>query len=116
MLKLTHVFSKEIGIRIPSFGHAGDGNLHVYVCRDDLEKAEWENKLNTAFDKMYRKANELSGLVSGGHGIGFAKKQFMLDTYGKEQIELMRGIKSVFDKKGILNPGKLFEVNYDIKK
>ena len=107
-IEYTHALSREIGIRIPSFGHAGDGNLHVYVCRDGLEQTEWENKLNLAFGKMYGKANELSGLVSGEHGIGFAKKQFMLDTYGEEQIALMRGIKSVFDKKGILNPGKLF--------
>lgn len=64
--------------------------------------------MNIAFDKMYNKANKLSGLVSGEHGIGFAKKQYMIDTYGKEQIELMRGIKRVFDKKGILNPDELF--------
>ena len=57
---------------------------------------------------MYTKANELCGLVSGEHGIGFAKKQYMLDTYGEEQINWMRGIKRVFDPKGILNPGKLF--------
>ena len=107
-IEYTHALSREIGIRIPSFGHAGDGNLHVYVCRDDLSQNEWENKLNLAFGKMYSYANKLSGLVSGEHGIGFAKKQFMLDTYGEEQIALMRGIKSVFDKKGILNPGKLF--------
>lgn len=107
-IEYTHALSKELNIRIPSFGHAGDGNLHVYVCRDNLSKEDWEKQLSLAFDKMYNKANELNGLVSGEHGVGFAKKQYMLDTYGKEQIELMRGIKSVFDKKGILNPGKLF--------
>lgn len=107
-IEYTHKLSKELNIRIPSFGHAGDGNLHVYVCRDDLGKQEWEDKLNTAFEKMYSYADSISGLVSGEHGIGFAKKQYMLDTYGKEQIELMRGIKKVFDEKGILNPGKLF--------
>ena len=107
-IEYTHGLSKEIGIRIPSFGHAGDGNLHVYVCRDELDEAEWQRKLTLAFKKMYSYANELSGLVSGEHGIGFAKKEFMLDTYGNGQIELMRGIKSVFDRKGILNPGKLF--------
>lgn len=107
-IEYTHGLSKEIGIRIPSFGHAGDGNLHVYVCRDELDEAEWQRKLTLAFEKMYSYANELSGLVSGEHGIGFAKKEFMLDTYGNGQIELMRGIKSVFDRKGILNPGKLF--------
>lgn len=57
---------------------------------------------------MYHKANELSGLVSGEHGIGYAKKQYMLETYGEKQIELMRGIKQTFDKNNILNPDKLF--------
>lgn len=107
-IKYTHEVSKQVGIRIPSFGHAGDGNLHVYVCRDELSENEWNNKLNKAFELMYGKANELSGLVSGEHGIGYAKKQYMLQTYGNTQIELMRGIKKVFDKNNILNPDKLF--------
>ena len=107
-IEYTHALSKELNIRIPSFGHAGDGNLHVYVCRDALEQEEWEKRLSLAFRKMYQKSNELCGLVSGEHGIGFAKKQYMLDTYGEEQIALMRGIKAVFDPKGILNPDKLF--------
>ncbi len=107
-IEYTHALSKELNIRIPSFGHAGDGNLHVYVCRDNLSKEDWEKQLSLAFDKMYNKANELNGLVSGEHGVGFAKKQYMLDTYGEEQIKIMRGIKSIFDQNGILNPGKLF--------
>ncbi len=107
-IKYTHEVAKTVGIRIPSFGHAGDGNLHVYVCRDELSDSEWKTRLDKAFKMMYSKANELSGLVSGEHGIGYAKKQFMLDTYGEKQIELMRGIKHVFDKNNILNPDKLF--------
>lgn len=74
----------------------------------NLSKEDWEKQLSLAFDKMYNKANELNGLVSGEHGVGFAKKQYMLDTYGEEQIKIMRGIKSIFDQNGILNPGKLF--------
>ncbi|MBR4184375.1 MAG: FAD-binding oxidoreductase, partial [Clostridia bacterium] len=107
-IEYTHALSGEVGIRIPSFGHAGDGNLHVYVCRDGLSEEEWKAKLTLVFEKMYARAGELCGLVSGEHGIGFAKKEYMRETYGEEQIELMRGIKRVFDPKGILNPGKLF--------
>ena len=107
-IEYTHKLAKELNIRIPSFGHAGDGNLHVYVCKDNLNEEEWEKQLSLAFQKMYAKANELNGLVSGEHGIGFAKKQYMLETYGEEQIALMRGIKRVFDPNGILNPGKMF--------
>ena len=94
-------------MRIPSFGHAGDGNLHVYVCRDALSEEEFHLRLEEAFDKMYQYAAQLSGLVSGEHGIGYAKKEYMFRLYGDTPIELMRGIKKVFDPKNILNPHKV---------
>lgn len=107
-IKYAHTVSEQVGVRIPSFGHAGDGNLHIYVCRDDLPERDWKAKLDEAFALLYNKANELNGFVSGEHGIGYAKKEFMLNACGENQIELMRGIKNVFDKNNILNPGKLF--------
>lgn len=106
-IKYTHSLSKEIPIRIPSFGHAGDGNLHIYICRDDLSEVEWKEKSNNAFDKMYKKARELGGAVSGEHGIGYAKQKYLSAQAGDIQIRLMQGIKEVFDPKGILNPGKV---------
>lgn len=107
-IKYTHEISKELNIRIPSFGHAGDGNLHIYICRDGLEDAVWKEKLSAAFDKMYEKAAEMGGQVSGEHGIGFAKKDYLRSNIGDTQIELMRSIKAVFDPKNLLNPHKLF--------
>lgn len=107
-IEYTHEVSKEVGLRIPSFGHAGDGNLHVYVCRDGAEKDVWDKSLKKAFDLMYAKAKELSGQVSGEHGIGYAKKGYMAEALGDVQIGLMRGIKQSFDPNMILNPGKLF--------
>ena len=108
-IEYTHDIAKELDVRIPSFGHAGDGNLHVYICRDGLDEAAWRERLTRAFALMYDRANELSGLVSGEHGIGFAKKQYMAETVGERQVALMRGIKQVFDPNNILNPGKLFD-------
>ena len=106
-IKFTHELAKEQNVRIPSFGHAGDGNLHVYICRDDLAEDEWKEKLAYAFDRMYDKAHELGGLVSGEHGIGYAKKDYLRKRYGERPIEIMQGIKKVFDPKNILNPGKV---------
>ncbi len=106
-IKFTHTLAEQMQVRIPSFGHAGDGNLHVYICRDELNENEWQKVLTACFDKMYAKAEELGGLVSGEHGIGFAKKEFLKKQYGETPIALMQGIKKVFDEKNILNPGKV---------
>ena len=106
-IKYTHELAKEFNVRIPSFGHAGDGNLHVYICRDSLNDADWESTLSAIFDRMYEKSVELGGLVSGEHGIGYAKKEFLKRQYGETPIALMQGIKQVFDPKNILNPGKV---------
>ena len=106
-IKFTHKLAEETGVRIPSFGHAGDGNLHVYICRDQLNNDEWEDVLSKCFDCMYQKAKELGGLVSGEHGIGFAKKEYLKELLGETPISLMQGIKKVFDEKNILNPGKI---------
>ena len=103
----THQVAKEVGLRIPSFGHAGDGNLHIYLCRDGLEEKEWESRKDRAFKLMYDRAKEIGGLVSGEHGIGLDKRPYLLNMLGERQLELMRGIKNVFDPKGILNPGKV---------
>ena len=106
-IKFTHELADEFHVRIPSFGHAGDGNLHVYICRDALNDEEWEKTLSSIFDRMYEKSVELGGLVSGEHGIGYAKKAFLKRQYGETPIALMQGIKQVFDPKNILNPGKV---------
>ncbi len=106
-IKFTHTLAEIHSVRIPSFGHAGDGNLHVYICRDKLSKAKWEKTLTACFDSMYQKAEELGGLVSGEHGIGFVKKSYLRSQYGEIHVNLMKGIKSVFDEKNILNPGKI---------
>ncbi|MBQ9210948.1 MAG: FAD-binding protein [Clostridia bacterium] len=98
---------REAEVRIRSFGHAGDGNLHIYVCRDALPEAEWKRKVAQVMEKLYETARQLSGEVSGEHGIGHAKKAFLRESVGERQMELMQGIKKAFDPKGILNPGKV---------
>lgn len=106
-IEFTHGLSRKYEVRIPSFGHAGDGNLHIYICRDDMEEQIWRKKLGAIFDEMYGKAMLMGGAVSGEHGIGYAKKKYLREQIGEEQIMLMRGIKKVFDPKNLLNPGKV---------
>lgn len=106
-IRFTHKLAEQTGVRIPSFGHAGDGNLHIYICKDNLSNAEWEAVLKVCFDEMYKKAEELGGLISGEHGIGYAKKDYLTKQLGNMPISIMKGIKNVFDEKNILNPEKV---------
>lgn len=106
-IKFTYELQEKYKVRIPSFGHAGDGNLHIYICRDNYSKEEFNIILEKVFDEMYQRANLVGGLVSGEHGIGFAKKEFMRRQLGDSQVRLMNGIKRVFDPNNILNPGKI---------
>ncbi len=108
MVEFANKLQDKVGARIKCFGHAGDGNLHIYVLKDDLGEKDWHDRLENAMDEMYKKAKELSGAVSGEHGIGFAKKGYLLESISPVEAELMRGIKKVFDPKNILNPGKIF--------
>jgi len=106
-VKYVEYLEKSNEIRIRSFGHAGDGNIHVYVCRDNLGEDEWRERLNKVMQAMYDKAVELGGQVSGEHGIGHAKIPFLRESVGDTCMSLMKSIKMAFDPKGILNPGKV---------
>jgi glycolate oxidase len=108
-IKYTNELQRQFNIRIRSFGHAGDGNLHVYILKDELSDEEWKKKLSDVFDCMYKKSEELQGAVSGEHGIGYAKKKYIFRQYGDEYMKLMRNIKLAFDPKNILNPDKVCE-------
>lgn len=110
MVEYIHSLHEKVNIRIKSFGHAGDGNLHAYVLKDDLSDEEWEKLMNEAMDLIYAKARELNGQVSGEHGIGYAKKTYLLQSMDPATVEIMRGIKAAFDPKNILNPHKVCQM------
>jgi glycolate oxidase len=103
----SHALQEKHNIRIRSFGHAGDGNLHIYILRDDLNEKDWESKLKAVFADLYQKAAELGGKVSGEHGIGYAKRPYLNESLSPVEKSLMRGIKQVFDPQNILNPDKV---------
>jgi len=102
--------SKRYGVRILSYGHAGDGNIHVHPIKDGLTDEEWEEKLPRVMEELYKEAIALGGVISGEHGIGFTKKKYLPLCLDKEQLRLMREIKRIFDPNNILNPGKVIDV------
>lgn len=106
-VKFSNGLQEKFDIRIKSFGHAGDGNLHIYVLKDDLSEEVWKKKLREVFDCMYGKSRELGGKVSGEHGIGYAKKPYLEESMGEVGMSLLKNIKLAFDPKGILNPDKV---------
>lgn len=106
-VKFTHRLEEQHAVRIRSFGHAGDGNLHIYILKDNLDPETWERKRFAVMDEMYAKARELKGQVSGEHGIGYAKRPYLHESLGPVQMELMKKIKEAFDPEHILNPGKV---------
>jgi glycolate oxidase len=103
---------KEIGAKYNfnsvCFGHAGDGNLHINVMREELSEAYWNNEINQGIEEIFKKVVDLGGTLSGEHGIGIAKRPYMHLAMKEANLELMRGIKKAFDPKGILNPDKIF--------
>ena len=106
-LVYTRATGKAEGITIRSFGHAGDGNLHIYCCANDMALDEFKRRSKAVMDKCYAKCIEFGGQVSGEHAIGHAKKQYLVESAGETAFGLMQAIKQVFDPKGILNPGKV---------
>lgn len=90
------------------YGHAGDGNLHVNILKDHLDDLLWEQKVSIAATEIFKVCKELKGTISGEHGIGYVQKKYMKIIFPDFQLELMKGIKNVFDPNGILNPGKIF--------
>jgi glycolate oxidase len=103
---------KEIGRRYGfnsvCYGHAGDGNLHVNIIRGDLTDEQWHHGLRQPISEIFALCVKLGGTISGEHGIGLVQKGYIGIALKEANLELMRGIKRVFDPHGIMNPGKIF--------
>ncbi len=99
-------FEKHYGMRIYSFGHAGDGNIHLNITATDREAAP---RLEEGVFAILKQVLSLGGTISGEHGIGVAKKRFLPLEISPESIRLQKEIKKIFDPLHILNPGKIFD-------
>ncbi|HEX4372165.1 MAG TPA: FAD-linked oxidase C-terminal domain-containing protein, partial [Puia sp.] len=100
---------KKYNFETVCYGHAGDGNLHIRIKKNgtvnSFEDAQMTESLRALFTIVY----ELGGTISGEHGIGLIQKQYMDIVFNKENLQLMREIKKVFDPNNILNAGKIFD-------
>lgn len=106
-LTFSRELAQQCGLTVKSFGHAGDGNLHIYQCSNDLEEEEFKKRVDQYFETLYREATACGGQVSGEHGIGRGKIKYLRESVGETNMALMEGIKRVFDPNMILNPGKV---------
>jgi glycolate oxidase len=97
----------DYGFRSICYGHAGDGNLHVNILRDELSDEFWDKKLPQAIAEIFTEVKALGGTLSGEHGIGLVQTPYMHLVCSKAHLKAMKAIKTALDPKGILNPGKI---------
>lgn len=101
---------KEIGLKYGfesiCYGHAGDGNLHINILKNDLSDAQWNEEVPKGIREIFTLCKELGGTISGEHGVGYVQKEYLDIVFEPVHFELMRGIKNVFDPNSIMNPGK----------
>jgi len=95
-------------LKVGTFGHAGDGNLHPTVLCDERNSDEMQ-RAHAFYDDLYAQVLAWGGTVSGEHGIGLAKKEYLARQIGTGGVKVMKRIKDAFDPKGLLNPGKIFD-------
>lgn len=108
LLKGVKEIGKKYGFKSVCYGHAGDGNLHVNIIKGDTSEEIWNNDLPKGIAEIFQLCVELGGTISGEHGIGLVQQPYMHIAIDEKRLELMRGIKKLFDPNLILNPGKIF--------
>jgi glycolate oxidase len=107
LVEAIHDVSEKHGITAISYGHVGDGNIHVNLLRMGLSDDAWARKLEPAVTELFERTLALGGQITGEHGVGFVQRNFMRMAYPPHHIELLRSVKRAFDPAGILNPGKV---------
>jgi len=105
MIRISREIGRRHGLLVATYGHAGDGNLHCNVLYD---RPEERPRVEAAVADILRAAVDLGGTITGEHGVGLAKRDFLEYEQGRELVALQRRLKAVFDPEGMLNPGKIF--------
>jgi len=108
MIRFVEATAKKHDLRVGTFGHMGDGNLHPTFLTDERNTAEM-HRVEEAFKEIFDEAIRLGGTITGEHGVGLAKKAVLPSFAGNGQMRVMRALRRVLDPNGILNPGKMFD-------
>ena len=110
LIKGVRALALDNGFKVVSYGHAGDGNLHIRINHPKYKKSYENEEIQTILTKIFELVKSLGGTISGEHGIGLIQKSFMPVVFDPISMELMKGIKKVFDPNHILNAGKIFDL------
>jgi len=108
MIRFVDTTAKKYKLRVGSFGHMGDGNLHPTFLTDERNQEEM-HRVEEAFKEIFDETIRLGGTITGEHGVGLAKKSFLPKFAGEAQLRVMRELRRTLDPNGILNPGKMFD-------
>lgn len=111
LLKGIKEIGKKYGFHSVCYGHAGDGNLHVNIVKQEMTDEAWQTEVPKGIVEIFELTKSLKGTISGEHGIGYVQKNYLPIVFSDVELHLMKGIKKLFDPKGILNPGKILPDN-----
>ena len=114
-VEFVHDLEQQYQVPLPTYGHAADGNVHTNLMRTRLKNGflgqeipDWQAKHEAVRQEIFDDVISRKGNISGEHGIGLAKRDYLVNNIGQTNVGLMRSIKKALDPKGILNPGKIF--------
>jgi glycolate oxidase len=110
LVKTIQEISEGHSVESMSFGHAGDGNVHVLLFKGSLTDEEWDKKIEQAQKDLYSATIQLGGKITAEHGIGLLRKPYLSMNLGANQVDVLKHLKNAFDPNGILNPGKIFDL------
>ena len=108
LLKGVKEIGTKYGFKSVCYGHAGDGNLHINIIKDDMSDEAWNDELPKGIREIFNLCIDLKGTISGEHGIGYVQKEYMDIPFSTVELNLQKNIKKLFDPNGIMNPSKVF--------
>ncbi len=107
LLEGIKTIGNKYGFKSVCYGHAGDGNLHVNIIKGDMTDDNWKTEVPKGIREIFELTVSLKGTLSGEHGIGYVQKNYMDIAFSQSYLQLMRGVKKLFDPNNIMNPGKI---------